>query len=228
VADLENYTVERGIIVAYGAMIPGALLERVPMLNVHFSLLPRWRGAAPVERAILAGDAETGVAIMSLEPSLDTGPVHLEVRTRIGDKTAKELTEELALLGASALVEVLASEELLNHPTVQSGDVTYAEKLDKETLHLEPGKPLATLERTVRLGGAFTFVNERRVAVMRAHGVHVDANAGTLLEVPGGIALVGSDGALVLDTVRPEGSRPMSSAAWWAGARADIASSRWA
>jgi methionyl-tRNA formyltransferase len=124
--DLDGLEVQRGIVVAYGAMIPAAVLEKTPMLNVHFSLLPRWRGAAPVERAILAGDAETGVGIMSLEETLDTGPLHAERRTDVDDKTAAQLTAELASLGAEALIEVLASRELLENPTPQTGEATYA------------------------------------------------------------------------------------------------------
>ena len=80
IGDLDAFDLERGVVVAYGALIRGSVLERLPMLNVHFSLLPRWRGAAPVERAILAGDGVTGVSVMSLEVALDTGPVHVERR----------------------------------------------------------------------------------------------------------------------------------------------------
>src|SRR6202020_2694542 len=102
------------------------------------SLLPRWRGAAPVERAILAGDAESGVSIMTLDADLDTGPVHLERRVSIDDKTLAALLEELASVGAEALTEVLASPQLLAHPRAQEGDVTYAQKLSKEEFHLMP------------------------------------------------------------------------------------------
>jgi len=105
--DLDGVKVERGVVVAYGRLVPSELLERIPMLNVHFSLLPKWRGAAPVERAMLAGDEETGVSIMTLEPELDTGPVHLEKRVAIDDKTLATLLDELATLGAQALTEVL-------------------------------------------------------------------------------------------------------------------------
>ncbi|HEV2427574.1 MAG TPA: methionyl-tRNA formyltransferase, partial [Acidimicrobiales bacterium] len=127
---------ERGVVVAYGAMVPGALLARVPMLNVHFSLLPRGRGAAPVERALLAGDPETGVSIMSLEATLDTGPVHRSLVTTVEEKSSAQLTAELAGLGAAALVEVLADAVLLDHPSPQTGEATYAEKVRVEELHL--------------------------------------------------------------------------------------------
>jgi hypothetical protein len=117
--DLDGVKVERGVVVAYGRLVPSELLERIPMLNVHFSLLPKWRGAAPVERAMLAGDEETGVSIMTLEPELDTGPVHLEKRVAIDDKTLATLLDELATLGAQALTEVLGSPQLLANPHAQ-------------------------------------------------------------------------------------------------------------
>jgi methionyl-tRNA formyltransferase len=216
-ADLADVQVERGIVVAYGAIIPAPLLERIPMLNVHFSLLPRWRGAAPVERAILAGDRETGVSIMTLEPSLDTGPVHLERRVEIDEKTAVELRRELAALGAEALVEVLASSELLASPQPQVGEATYAEKLTKETFHLESAMSVALASRTVRLGGAYFFVAGKRIAVVRASTCVGDPNPGVVVADDRGVVLGCSDGGLALEEVRPEGSSTMDARAWWRG-----------
>ena len=228
VKDLEGLDIERGVVVAYGAMIPAAVLERIPMLNVHFSALPRWRGAAPVERAILAGDEEVGVGVMSLEAELDTGPVHLERRIAVDDKTAGALMRELADLGAAALIEVLGSPGLLARPTPQQGQPTYAEKLTKETHHLVPSMDQTTLLATVRLQQAFTFVNDRRIRVLRAHAVSpIEKEAGSLSLVDRSICLVGSDGAIALDEVQPEGSRPMAASAWWAGARLSEDGSRW-
>ena len=220
-ADLEELDVERGVVVAYGAIIPEPLLRRVPMLNVHFSLLPRWRGAAPVQRALLAGDEETGVTIISLEPSLDTGPVHLERRIRIDEKTALELTAELAVLGAGALLEVLGSPRLLEHPKVQVGDATYAEKLTKETFHLTPEMSASLALRTVRLGGAYLFVAATRVGVVSAHASNAAVREGLVDLVEGNVALGTRDGALSLGDVRPAGSSTMSAPAWWSGRRAD-------
>jgi len=226
--DVDGYDVERGVVVAYGALVPATLLARVPMLNVHFSLLPRWRGAAPVERAILAGDVETGVDVMSLDATLDTGPIHLERRVPVGDKTAHQLTDELAELGASALVEVLASPELLAHPRPQAGEATYASKLTKETFHLVPSMSTALLARTVRLGQAFTFVDGRRLGVQRAHAVEeIDAEPGTVRMVNGAVTLVGDGGGVALDEVRPEGARAMAATAWWSGARLNEMTARW-
>jgi methionyl-tRNA formyltransferase len=226
--ELEGFGVQRGVVVAYGALVSAALLERVPMLNVHFSLLPRWRGAAPVERAILAGDEETGVSVMTLEEQLDTGPVHLERRVAVGEKRAGALLAELAVLGAEALVEVLNSPELLWHPRPQAGDATYAKKLTADTYHLVPSMDPTTLLRTVRLERAFTVLNGRRLRVITAHQFEVDEGvSGSLLVLGGDVVLVGARGAIALDEVQAEGSRVMSASAWWAGARLDAAAATW-
>jgi methionyl-tRNA formyltransferase len=226
-ADLEDLDVERGVVVAYGAMIPEALLQRVPMLNVHFSLLPRWRGAAPVQRAILAGDEETGVAIISLERSLDTGPVHLERRVRVEEKSANELTSELAVVGATALIEVLATPELLENPRVQDGEVTYAEKLTKETFHLTPMMTTSLALRTVRLGGAYLVVADKRVGVASAHPVDDALEPGLMARVEGTIVAGVNGGAIRLEDVRPEGSKTMGASSWWSGRQYGDGSVEW-
>jgi methionyl-tRNA formyltransferase len=187
------------------------------MLNVHFSLLPRWRGAAPVERAILAGDSETGVSIMTLDPSLDTGPVHVERRVEIDEKTAAQLRNELATLGAEALVEVLADSGLLASPKPQVGEATYAEKLTKETFHLQPAMSVALASRTVRVGGAYFFVSRKRIAVVRASTCEGALNPGLLIADERGVVLGCSDGSLALEEVRPEGSSTMDARSWWRG-----------
>jgi methionyl-tRNA formyltransferase len=227
IGDLEGHDIERGVVVAYGSLIRAPVLERLPMLNVHFSLLPRWRGAAPVEWAILAGDEVTGVSIMSLEVALDTGPVHLTRELSIGDKNAGELLEELSQLGATALLEVLASPALLKHPRAQEGEATYAAKLTAETFHVAPSMDQTLMLRTVRLGRAFTLVNGRRLRIFRAHATEVTGVAGTLSVVNATPVLVGALGAIALDEVQPEGSTPMSATAWWAGARVDSARAVW-
>jgi methionyl-tRNA formyltransferase len=218
-ADVADVDAERAVVVAYGALIPDSLLKKTPMLNVHFSLLPRWRGAAPVQRAILAGDTETGVSIISLEATLDTGPVHLERRIPIGDDTAEELTRRLAALGAQALIDVLASPELLDHPTAQTGESTYAEKLSAETFRLAPTMTVDLAWRTVRLGRAFFFLGAKRIRALEARPTHQSVPSGELLSSDGEVTLGLGDGALVLVTVRPEGSSTMAARAWWGGLR---------
>ncbi len=221
-SDVEEFDVQRGVVVAYGRLIPAELLERVPMLNVHFSLLPRWRGAAPVERAILAGDRETGVSIMTLDADLDTGPVHLEARVEIGDKTLSSLLDELAALGARALVEVLGSERLLTQPRAQSGDVTYAAKLEKGEFRLDPSASAAHLLRIIRLGRAFMTVGNRRLLVESASPCDgVGVSPGTIERRDSQVLLGTAHGALTLERVRPQSGNSMSASAWWMGARFD-------
>lgn len=227
-AALEGLELDRGVVVAYGAMIPASLLERVPMLNVHFSLLPRWRGAAPVERAILAGDQFTGVSVMTLEPTLDTGPVHAFERVAVDDKTAGQLTAELADVGARLLVDVLASPTLLGEPRAQEGEITYAEKLTPTTFHLVPSMSAELALRTVHLERAFTIVNGRRLKVFAAHAcAAAHAESGSLIGEADQVVLVTHDGALALDEVQPEGGTRMSAAAWWAGARLEGTHPQW-
>jgi methionyl-tRNA formyltransferase len=226
--ELESVTIERGIVVAYGALIPGAVLNRTPMLNVHFSLLPRWRGAAPVERAILAGDVQTGVSVMTLEVELDTGPVHLERWVAIEEKTLTELLGELSLVGAAALVEVLASESLLANATTQSGEVVYAAKLTKEDFHVTPAMTSEQVLRTVRLGRAFTFVLGGRLLIETAvRSAELGVELGHVTRRGDRILLGANGGAVELVRVRPEGKRSMDASAWWAGARLDEHSSMW-
>ena len=220
-AALDDVDVERAIVVAYGELIPATTLARTPMLNVHFSLLPRWRGAAPVERAILAGDEETGVGIISLEAALDTGPLHAEGRTTIGDKTASELTKELAQLGAHLLVEVLASPDLLSHPWPQQGESTYAAKLTPETFHITPEMTVDEARRVVQLERAFIKVEGRRLRILRAATGEVDVAPGVVTASAESVHVGLRDGSLVVHWVQPEGSRTMSGVAWWAGARLD-------
>ena len=217
---VESVGVERAVVVAYGAIIPEAMLARTPMLNVHFSLLPRWRGAAPVQRAILAGDVETGVTVMSLEATLDTGPVHVMERVAVGEKTLGQLTKELAHVGAAALVRVLDSRDLLDHPTAQVGEATYAKKVSIETYHLRPSMTSAEVLRTVRLERAFTELHDRRLKVLEAHLVDWSIEPADCVNlIHNEVVLATADGAVALDVVQPEGSRPMSARAWWSGAR---------
>ena len=156
------------VVAAYGLILPQAVLDapRLGCLNVHASLLPRWRGAAPIQRAILAGDAETGVTIMQMEAGLDTGPMLAMGKTPVDGKTAGELTVELAEIGAGLMVQVLA--DLPGHPpVVQPEDgVTYAKKIDKAEARIEWSETAEQIERQVRAfaptpGAWFEFEAER-------------------------------------------------------------------
>jgi methionyl-tRNA formyltransferase len=214
-----------GVVVAFGQLLPPALLEALPdgFLNVHFSLLPRWRGAAPVERAILGGDHETGVCVMALEAGLDTGPVYACRATPIADdETAGELRARLVALGTELLLETLPLVST-TEPTPQSGEPTYAAKLTVEEFALDWTRPPDELVRLVRAGnprpGAWTTDHGRRLKVWRARvapGRVADAPPGTVLA---GVSVATGEGVLELVEVQPEGRPAMAAAAWLAGRR---------
>ncbi|MGI4731569.1 MAG: methionyl-tRNA formyltransferase [Janthinobacterium lividum] len=190
------------VVAAYGLILPRAVLD-APVhgcLNTHASLLPRWRGAAPIQRAIMAGDAETGVAIMQMEAGLDTGPVRLEGRTPIARKTAGELTVELARMGAALMVRVLA--DLDGHPPVpQPADgVTHAAKIDKAEARLDFAATAAVLERRVRAmnpaPGAWIAVAGERVKVLAADALPFTFPGGEGTTVDAALTIACADGAL--------------------------------
>jgi methionyl-tRNA formyltransferase len=216
-ADVPGAGADLGVVVAYGRILRRELLEAVPMVNVHFSLLPRWRGAAPVERALLAGDARTGVCVMAVEVELDAGAVYARREVAIGPRaTAAELSAELTELGAGLLVDTLRAG--LVDPEPQAGEPTYAHKLGPEDRHLDWARPAVELDRVVRVGGAWTTVAGRRLKVVDAVA-HPDR---ALDRAPG--ALVGDEvatgaGSLELVTVQPEGRGAQAAADWRRGAR---------
>ena len=156
--ELASYQPDVICVAAYGALLPSEVLNlpRFGCLNVHASLLPRWRGAAPVERAILAGDAETGVCIMRMEEGLDTGAYCVCRTTRIEGKGAEELSDELAVLGSHALLTALVHVEngAAEWTEQDEGQVTYASKLEKGDLDLDPADPAAVLARKVQASSA--------------------------------------------------------------------------
>jgi methionyl-tRNA formyltransferase len=208
-----------GVVVAYGALIKPHVLAVLPMVNVHFSLLPRWRGAAPVERAILAGDDETGVAVMQLEEGLDTGPVFACERVPIEPgETAASLRARLVAAGTDLLVRTLV--DGLHDPQPQVGEATYAAKLAPADLELDWNAPAVALDRVVRVGDAWTTFRGRRLKVQAARPE--PARAGGAALAPGQLdgERVGTGaGDLVLVTVQPEGRAPQLMAAWRNGAR---------
>jgi methionyl-tRNA formyltransferase len=216
---------ELGVVVAFGQLLPPALLEAVPhgFVNVHFSLLPRWRGAAPVERAVLAGDRQTGVCIMALEAGLDTGPVYARERTPIGaSETAGELRARLVTLGTELLVATLPRIPEVR-PEPQTGEPTYADKLTVEEFALDWEQSAEALARVVRAGnprpGAWTTDHGTRLKVWRVRPLSacIDAEPGTVF---GHTRVATGDGALELVEVQPEGRRAMDANAWLAGRRA--------
>jgi methionyl-tRNA formyltransferase len=217
VDDVVEAGAELGVVVAYGRLIRPHVLAALPMVNLHFSLLPRWRGAAPVERAILAGDPVTGVCVMALEEGLDTGPVYACEERPIGsDETLEEVRGALAETGARMLVELLATG--LPPPRPQEGEPTYAAKIEAEEHHLDWTRPAVELHRVVRLGNAWTTFRGRRLRVLRARcAPGADLGPG---ELDAGAMLVGTgDGALALVEVQSEGKGPQPAGAWRNGVR---------
>jgi methionyl-tRNA formyltransferase len=167
VDDVIESGADLGVVVAFGRLIKPPVLDAVPMVNLHFSLLPRWRGAAPVERAILAGDSETGVCLMELEAGLDTGPVLGRRVVAIGvDETAEELRQALTAEGTELLLSQLG--EGLASGVAQEGEATYAAKIDPSEHHLDWSDTAEQLHRVVRVGRAWTTFRGRRLGVARS------------------------------------------------------------
>lgn len=156
---------ELGVVVAYGRILKPHVLAELPMINLHFSLLPRWRGAAPVERALLAGDTETGVCVMDVEEGLDTGGVYASETVPIEPRqTAAELREQLVAVGTALLVNTLA--DGLGTPEPQVGEPVYAAKIDPAELRIDWSRPADEIDRLVRLGGAWTTWRGKRIKIL--------------------------------------------------------------
>lgn len=199
-----------GVVVAFGQLIKPHVLEALPMVNLHFSLLPRWRGAAPVERALLAGDRETGVCLMQLEEGLDTGPLYAcEVVPIEATTTAPDLRRILVEVGTRLLVDELRAG--LGTPQPQVGEPAYAAKLRADELQIDWTKSPTEIDRLVRLGGAWTPLHGRRLRVVGAELINPAERATNELrgDRVGGLRLV---------SVQPEGRSPMPFDAFARGA----------
>ena len=219
-ADFHAHEAELGVVVAYGLILPRAILEAPARgcLNVHASLLPHWRGAAPIQRAILAGDHVTGVTIMRMEEGLDTGPMLATARVPIEDKTAGELTDELAEIGARLLVETVADLDRLEARPQPAG-ATYAEKIAKLEARLDWDKPAERLEREVRafapFPGSWFELDGERIKVLRARVIGVNGAPGTVLDAE--LTIACGDAALRPILVQPAGKQPMEAEAFLRG-----------
>jgi methionyl-tRNA formyltransferase len=222
-AELARWAPDVLVVVAYGLILPPPILAlpRLGCINIHGSLLPRWRGAAPIQRAILAGDAETGVSIMQLEAGLDTGPVLLERRRPIGmHETAGDLHDALAELGAAALIEALdgLAAGTLEARAQPSAGVTYAAKIDKAEARLDWGASAIQLDRKVRAFNpwpvAETLLAGEHLRVLRARiaePASTDAAPGTLLGIAeDGLRVACGEGVLAVGELQRAGKRPVS------------------
>ncbi|MFQ3897018.1 methionyl-tRNA formyltransferase [Sphingobium sp. GW456-12-10-14-TSB1] len=180
--------VDVAVVAAYGLILPRAILDapRHGCMNIHASLLPRWRGAAPIQRAILSGDNVTGVTIMDMAAGLDTGPMRAKYVTKIEGKTAGALTAELAQAGADLMVEVL--DDVAQHPPMAQPDegVTYAAKIAKAEARIDFTRPALQIERQVRgfnpFPGAFFEYGGERFRILTAQVEHEDGAPGALLD----------------------------------------------
>jgi methionyl-tRNA formyltransferase len=202
------------VVVAYGLILPPAILDapRAGCLNIHASLLPRWRGAAPVHRAIMAGDEETGVCIMQMEAGLDTGPVLMREATKIGaEETTGALHDRLSLMGADLIVAALEQLSALPaHDQAEAG-VTYAAKIDKQEARVDWSRPAAEVDRLIRglspFPGAWCDVNGERVKLL---GARLAKGEGSPGEVLGGFTIACGDGAVEVTRAQRAGKKAMS------------------
>jgi methionyl-tRNA formyltransferase len=206
---------DAAVVAAYGLILPRPILEapRRGCLNVHASLLPRWRGAAPVQRAILAGDRMTGVTIIRMEEGLDTGPMLAVMGTPIDRKTAGELTDELARLGAEWMVEALASLDRIGPRPQQEEAATYAPKIGKEEARLDFSRPAVEVERQVRAfnpsPGAWFEAGGERIKLLAAEPVEAAGEPGEVLPDMG-LTIACGEHALAAALVQRAGRAPMS------------------
>jgi methionyl-tRNA formyltransferase len=223
--ELRRVAPEAMVVAAYGLILPQAVLD-IPLrgcLNVHASLLPRWRGAAPIQRAILAGDERTGISIMRMEAGLDTGPVLLERALPIApDDTTGSLTEKLSRLGAEAIVEALARIDSL-HPRPQDpSQATYAAKISKPEAAVDWSLPAGQIERQVRAfnpaPGAEATLGGLHVKIWEARALSENLPPGEIRVVPHGLTVGCGSGSLELLRVQRPGGRRMAAEEFLRGA----------
>ncbi|MET0750384.1 MAG: methionyl-tRNA formyltransferase, partial [Solirubrobacterales bacterium] len=214
---------EIGVVCAFGQLLREPLLDRLELLNVHPSLLPRWRGAAPIERSILAGDERTGVTIMRVTEGLDSGPIALAEALEIGDDDFGRLSHRLERLGGRLLVEALdrRARGELELVTQDDAAATYAEKISPEERRLDPERPAIELERRVRaltphVGAYLELEGGERLGVLEARAGEGELGAGEL-DTAGGLRLGCAEGVLELVRVRPAGGRAMDAGAYLRG-----------
>lgn len=225
--ELRAFDADLFVVAAYGKILPQAVLDlpKIACVNLHASLLPRHRGAAPIAHALLAGDTETGVCLMQMEAGLDTGPVYARVTTKITEEdNAGTLTDRLAQLGAELLVQnlpLLADKKLAAEKQPDAG-ATYANKLKKEDGAIDWKLPAQQVWQRIRAyspwPSAFTFVDKKRLQVLAAMPAHdTKAHAGAAI-IDGQRLFVGcGEGAIEILEVKPEGKRAMAIDAYLAG-----------
>jgi len=216
---------EAVVVCAFGQLIREPLLSEFPMLNIHPSLLPRWRGAAPIERAMMAGDPTTGVCVMRLTEGLDSGPVALREEVAIDpDEDFESLSARLASISGDLLVRALTLQagSSLEFDEQDEEGVTYAEKIEPGERRLDPERPAAELAAKVRaltphVGAYLELPGGERLGVSRAVATTEQLDPGTLAELEGALLLGTAEGSLRLDVVQPPGGKPMPADAYLRG-----------
>lgn len=213
--DFSDLGADVAVVVAYGLILPQQILDapRLGCLNIHASLLPRWRGAAPIHRAIMSGDSETGICIMQMDAGLDTGPVLLRESTPIkADETTSDLHDRLAAMGSRMIVQVLADLPLPAVPQSEQG-VTYAAKIDKSEARIDWTRPALEVDRLIRglspFPGAWCDAAGERVKLLRSR---IASGQGKPGEVLTGLTIACGEGAIEVTLAQREGKRPMSPA----------------
>jgi len=224
-ARIEAIQPEALAVCAFGQLIREPLLSRWPLLNVHPSLLPRWRGAAPIERTLMAGDERAGVCVMRVTAGLDSGPVALREEVTVGaEEDFEALSAKLAALGGELLVRAfdLLAEGALEYAEQDEEEATYAEKIESGERRLDPRRPAAELARKVRaltphVGAYLETEGGERLGVRRARAVDVGVKAGEMRAEWGALLLGCGRGALRLEVVQSPGGRPMAADAYLRG-----------
>ena len=217
-AAFADLNLDAAVVVAYGLLLPKAILDapRLGCFNLHGSLLPRWRGAAPIQRAVMAGDAETGVMVMHMDEGLDTGPVLMAERVTIGRKTSGELADQLSRLGADLMVRALGGLErgqVSEQPQSQDG-VTYAKKITKDEARIDWTKSAADIDCLIRglapAPGAFTEIKGERLKILLAEPAPGNGNPGAV--IGDDLTIACGSGALRLLKVQRAGGKAIAAA----------------
>jgi len=225
-AEFAGFDADVAVVVAYGLLLPQAVLDAAHLgcLNLHGSLLPRWRGAAPIQRAIMSGDAETGVMVMKMEAGLDTGPVGMVEKIAITqDMTASVLHDRMMRVGADLMVRALGALERgsLQFREQAAEGVTYAAKITKEECHIDFAQPAKAVHDHIRglapFPGAFALVNGQRLKVLKAQVAQGSGTPGTLIGED--LTIACREGAVRLLEVQPAGKSAMSAADYLRGAK---------
>ena len=213
-ADLAALQADIAVVVAYGLILPQAVLDAPEhgCLNIHASLLPRWRGAAPIHRAIMAGDAESGVCIMQMEAGLDTGPVLLREATPIGaEETTADLHDRLSAMGAGLIVQTLRDLPDLSPAPQPDEGVTYASKIDKAEARIDWTQPATQIDQQIRglspFPGAWTELVGERIKLLRSRVTTGRGSAGQVLE---GFTVACGEGAIEVTELQRAGKKPMT------------------